>query len=103
MPEDFRARVIAAIRRIGPGQVASYGDVADEAGFPGAARGVGAVLAHVDDLPWWRVVRADGRLVPGHERTQAELLAAEGVPVTSGPVPRVARARGSRGLPHRGR
>jgi methylated-DNA-protein-cysteine methyltransferase related protein len=92
MPEGFRERVVEVIAGLGPGQVVSYGDVAEEAGFPGAARAVGAVLAGIDDgLPWWRVVRADGRLVPGHERKQARLLAAEGVRLTTGSVPRVAR------------
>ena len=86
MPADFRPRVVAALRRIGPGQIASYGDVAGEAGFPGAARGVGAVLASSDGLPWWRVVYADGRLVPGKEATQMRLLRAEGVVVRDGRV-----------------
>jgi methylated-DNA-protein-cysteine methyltransferase-like protein len=53
---DFRRRVIAVIGRLQPGEVVSYGDVAAEAGFPGAARAVGAVLASDtdDELPWWR-------------------------------------------------
>jgi acetylornithine deacetylase/succinyl-diaminopimelate desuccinylase-like protein len=46
-------------------------------------RGVGAVLAGSGDrgLPWWRVVAANGRLVPGHEREHAKRLRAEGVTV----------------------
>jgi methylated-DNA-protein-cysteine methyltransferase-like protein len=86
---DFRARVIAALASVGPGQVVSYGDLAAEAGYPGAARGVGAVLAGNGDdggLPWWRVVYGDGRLAPGHEREQARRLAAEGVTVRGGRV-----------------
>ncbi len=72
MPDEFRARVQAVVARLRPGEVVSYGDVAAEAGFPGAARAVGSVLAHPisgedDELPWWRVVTAAGRLVPGHE------------------------------------
>jgi methylated-DNA-protein-cysteine methyltransferase related protein len=89
MPADFRPRVLAVVKRLGPGQVASYGDVAAEAGFPGAARAVGAVLAtpaNGDPMPWWRVVYADGRLSPGNERKQAQLLVAEGVKVRSGRV-----------------
>jgi len=81
MPDDFRARVLAAVGRLAPGEVASYGDVAVEAGRPGAARGVGAVLASSDGVPWWRVVYADGRLAPGKEREQARRLSAEGVSV----------------------
>jgi alkylated DNA nucleotide flippase Atl1 len=99
---DFRRRVLEVINRLQTGEVVSYGDVAAEAGFPGAARAVGAVLANSRDgdrLPWWRVVTASGRLVPGHEVVHARLLRGEGVTVTSGKVarhPRRARARQDR-------
>jgi alkylated DNA nucleotide flippase Atl1 len=63
------------------GDVASYAEVAAAAGHPGAARAVGTVLAHAEGLPWWRVVNAAGRLTPGHERAQAQLLAKENVVV----------------------
>ena len=86
VPADFRQRVIAAIEELGEGQVASYGDIAAEAGFPGAARAVGSVLAGSEGLAWWRVVHADGRLVPGKEAEQARLLAAEHVPIGNGRV-----------------
>jgi methylated-DNA-protein-cysteine methyltransferase-like protein len=44
---------------------------------------VGALLARNEDpkIPWWRVVNATGRLVPGHEREQARRLRTEGVAV----------------------
>jgi alkylated DNA nucleotide flippase Atl1 len=45
------------------------------------------------DLPWWRVVNANGRLVPGHEVEQARLLAAEGVQCHTGRVAGVRRDR----------
>ena len=64
-----------------PGEVLTYGEVATLAGFPGAARAVGRVLAQSEGLPWWRVVNSQGRLVPGHEPRQAELLIKEGVAV----------------------
>lgn len=67
--------------RLGPGEVASYGEIAEEAGFPGAARAVGNVLATAEGLPWWRVVRSDGRLVASHPQEQARLLRREGVEV----------------------
>ncbi len=89
MPVDFRQRVIEALASVGPGQVVSYGDLAAQAGYPGAARAVGAVLAGSgpdDGLCWWRVVYSDGRLAPGHEAAQARLLAAEGVDVVDGRV-----------------
>ena len=87
MPE-FVERVHAVIAALRPGEVIAYGEVAREAGAPGAARAVGNVLAGSDGLPWWRVVRADGRLAAGHEREQARRLRAEGVRVVSGRVPR---------------
>lgn len=74
--------IIAVIASLEPGEVVSYGDVAHDAGHPGAARAVGALLASTDvDLPWWRVVRSDGRLVTANPRRQAALLRAEGVMV----------------------
>lgn len=80
--ETFRERVSAAILAIPAGTVATYGEVAVEAGYPvGASRAVGNVLQQVDGLPWWRVVTASGRLVPGLEERHARLLRAEGVPV----------------------
>lgn len=64
----------------------TYGEVAAEAGFPGAARGVGSVLRGSDDLPWWRVVAANGRLVPGLVDEHARRLGAEGWQVRDGRV-----------------
>jgi methylated-DNA-protein-cysteine methyltransferase-like protein len=81
---------VTVIRSLEPGEVVTYGEVAAEAGFPGAARAVGNVLRTVPGLPWWRVVTAGGRLVPGAEHRHAELLRTEGVDVVNG---RVARTR----------
>jgi len=79
---DFTDRVLAVIAAIEPGDVWTYGEVAQAAGRPGAARAVGRVLATVDaGLPWWRVVTSTGRLVPGHEADHARHLRAEGVRV----------------------
>jgi alkylated DNA nucleotide flippase Atl1 len=67
--------VLERVRSIPEGFVRTYGDVS-----PGAPRFAGTVLFHVDepDLPWWRVVRADGSLAKGDR--QRALLQAEGVP-----------------------
>jgi methylated-DNA-protein-cysteine methyltransferase related protein len=81
---EFERRVLAIVARLRPGEVATYGEIAEEAGHPGAARAVGGVMARSDGVPWWRVVTATGRLVPGHEREQARRLRAEGVPVRAG-------------------
>lgn len=68
------------ILSLGPGDLISYGEVAAEAGYPGAARAVGRVLRDSDgELPWWRVVTSTGRLVPGHEREHARRLQLEDI------------------------
>lgn len=83
--EAFDDAVAAVLRGVAAGEVVTYGEVAAEAGFPGAARAVGRLLATSGGtFPWWRVVNASGRLVPGHEAEQARRLAAEGVPVDVG-------------------
>ncbi|MGH2808542.1 MAG: MGMT family protein [Actinomycetota bacterium] len=81
MDTSFEKAVIRTIRRLRPGEVASYGEIAEEAGFPRAARAVGTLLSRRDGLPWWRVVRADGRLVSPKEKEQARLLRREGVKI----------------------
>jgi alkylated DNA nucleotide flippase Atl1 len=57
------------------GHVTTYGDLS-----PGAPRFAGTVLSdcHDPDVPWHRIVRADGSLAKGER--QRRLLAAEGVP-----------------------
>jgi methylated-DNA-protein-cysteine methyltransferase-like protein len=67
--------VLDRVREIPAGFVRTYGDVS-----PGAPRFAGAVLFECDepDLPWWRVVRADGSLAKGAR--QKRHLIAEGVP-----------------------
>jgi methylated-DNA-protein-cysteine methyltransferase-like protein len=78
----FEQAVTAVLRGLGPGEVVSYGWVAAEAGYPRQARRVGAFLARgATDMPWWRVVRADGRLVAPDRARQAAALRAEGVVV----------------------
>lgn len=89
----FEIQVAAVLGRLGPGDVVTYGEVAAEAGYPGAARAVGSYLARCGSAhPWWRVVTASGRLVPGAEAEQARRLRAEGVPADArGVVLRQAR------------
>lgn len=77
----FEAAVVAVLRSTEPGEVLSYGEVAAEAGFPGAARAVGGVLRRVDALPWWRVVAANGRLIPHDPAEHARRLREEGVEI----------------------
>jgi methylated-DNA-protein-cysteine methyltransferase-like protein len=79
---DLQKAIEAVLRSLAPGDVVTYGEVAEEAGWPGRSRAVGRVLSTGGgSFPWWRVVNAAGRLVPGHEAEQARRLAAEGVEV----------------------
>lgn len=83
----FAERVHRAVAGLRPGEVTTYGQIAAQAGRAGAARAVGQVLARSTGLPWWRVVTATGRLVPGKEDEHARRLAAEGVPVERNRLP----------------
>ena len=79
-PLQLRFREVVA--DLAPGEVVSYGEVARRAGHGGAARAVGGFLAEYGgDLPWWRVVRADGSLAVHKPRDQGRRLRAEGVEV----------------------
>lgn len=90
-PDDpVRQRILAVVDEIPRGRVATYGQVAAEAGLPRRARLVGRVLAELGPgslLPWHRVVAATGRIAPRPglgPREQARRLRAEGVPVDRG-------------------
>jgi O-6-methylguanine DNA methyltransferase len=80
---EFTLRVLAIVRRIPAGRVASYGQVAALAGRPRAARAVGNIMraAHAPGLPYHRVVAAGGRLggFGGQELLKRERLLAEGI------------------------
>jgi len=97
--EIRRRRILAEVRAIPPGQVASYGAVARRAGFPRCARLVARLLATSDEavLPWHRVLRSDGRIAfaPGSAGfdEQCARLRAEGVEVHAGRVRIQADAR----------
>jgi alkylated DNA nucleotide flippase Atl1 len=72
--ERVLERVLERVREIPPGFVRCYSDL-----DPGAPRFAGAVLfERGGEVPWHRVVRADGSLAKGER--QRCLLAAEGVP-----------------------
>lgn len=79
----------AIIRRIPPGRVATYGQIAALAGHARHARQVGYALAALpegSDVPWQRVVNSRGEISdrspeaePGTEGYQRHLLEEEGV------------------------
>ena len=73
---DVRAEeVLRRVRSVPEGRVTTYGDLS-----PGAPRFAGTVLSdcHDPDIPWQRIVRADGSLAKGER--QRRMLEAEGVP-----------------------
>lgn len=73
----------AVLAMLGEGEVVTYGEVAEQAGFPGAARAVGTLLRRTAiELPWWRVVGSGGRLRSPDPAEQAARLRAEGVRVS---------------------
>jgi methylated-DNA-protein-cysteine methyltransferase related protein len=91
-------RIYAVVRRIPPGRVATYGQVASLAGLEGQARQVGYALHALPGettVPWHRVVNATGRIStrsqPGGELVQQILLEREGVLLN--PLGRVALGR----------
>ena len=74
----FQRAVVDAVEALQPGDLVTYGDLAEELGRPGSAQAVANVLRSVPGLPWWRVLPADGRLYRTHAPTQGPLLVAEG-------------------------
>ena len=82
----FHGRVWALVRRVPPGRVTTYGQIATLLGSPRVARQVGYAMAAVrpeDDVPWHRVINAQGRISHrddlGRAERQRQLLEAEGV------------------------
>jgi len=94
---DFSTRVLTVVRRIPPGKVATYGDVAALAGRPRAARAVGNIMreCHRADVPCHRVIAAGGRLggYGGNELIKRSLLTAEGITVSGTRVRELGRVR----------
>ncbi|MER6467634.1 MGMT family protein [Streptomyces collinus] len=108
---EYAERVLEVAERIPPGHVMTYGDVAewlegetDEAAESGGTgrrrrvgpRQVGRVMSlYGSAVPWWRVVRSDGVLLPGHELRALAHYRAEGTPLkeaarsAEGHVPRL--------------
>lgn len=111
-PPEYAERVLEVAERIPPGRVMTYGDVAEwlageaeHAGAPegpegtaggrpgGGPRQVGRAMAlYGGAVPWWRVVRADGVLLPGSEHRALAHYREEGTPLTQGRGLRVTEA-----------
>jgi len=99
---EYAERVLAVAELIPAGRVMTYGDVAEwlkdeeqPEGLPaqggggqrvGGPRQVGRVMAlYGAAVPWWRVVRADGRLLPGSELRALAHYRDEGTPLRTAP------------------
>ena len=110
LPTPFAEAVLDLIDRIPRGRVMTYGDIAEYLGT-GGPRQVGKVMAlYGGGVPWWRVIRADGSLLPGYEQKALAHYRAEGTPMNragnrvdmararwTGPVPATGAEPGSRG------
>jgi len=95
--DEFTARVLSVVRRIPPGRVSTYGDVAAMAGRPRAARAVGNIMKSCGrrDVPCHRVIAAGGRLggYGGSEVLKRALLVAEGIVVAGTKVRELDKVR----------
>ncbi len=84
MTTDFGQRLTVAIAALREGEVVSYGDIVARAGRADSARAVGRFLSKTtNQLPWWRVVYADGRLPPLSIARQTAQLQAEDVVIVN--------------------
>jgi methylated-DNA-protein-cysteine methyltransferase-like protein len=95
MSSNFYEQVYAVVRRVPPGQVTTYGRVAEMLGRPRAARAVGYALnalkdkqdADYESVPWQRVINSQGRIsIINREfsaKQQADILRSEGVIVST--------------------
>jgi alkylated DNA nucleotide flippase Atl1 len=79
--DDFASDVLDVVDAIPPGQVMSYGDIAEYLGR-GGPRQVGRVMSTSGGaVPWWRVIHADGSVAAGHERAALRQYQKEGTPL----------------------
>ena len=80
--DSFFSRVYDVVRKIPSGKCVAYGQIAWMPGTPRAARQVGwAMRKCPDELPWQRVIKADGSIAGGgYAELRRALLEAEGVP-----------------------
>jgi alkylated DNA nucleotide flippase Atl1 len=97
--DDYASRVLDVVDSITPGTVMSYGDIAEFLG-DGGPRQVGRTLAlWGGGVAWWRVVHADGSLLPGHEQAAMAEYKSEETPLRyppGGGLPRVDMKRARR-------
>lgn len=90
---DSYQRIYRTVEQIPPGKVATYGQIAEIAGYPRQARMVGYALHSIPEginIPWHRVINAQGKISlseSGWGKLQRKLLEEEGVEFsTSGKI-----------------
>lgn len=95
--DERRSRILTVVANIPRGEAWSYAEVARQAGLPRGHRIVAKVMASLPSgsrLPWFRVLRADGRpaFAPDSDMARKQLakLAAEGLSIRNGRVVRSA-------------
>lgn len=96
--DEYASRVLDVVDSVAPGSVMSYGDVAEVLG-DGGPRQVGRAMSlWGGGVAWWRVVRADGSLLAGHEQAALARYAAESTPLrrSASGAPRVDMRRARR-------
>lgn len=78
--DPMRLAFVRVIEALEVGEVTTYADVAQDAGYPRRHRAVGQLLSlNFDTLPWWRIVYRSGHLPPVNPGLQEERLREEGV------------------------
>ncbi|RWX53420.1 MGMT family protein [Photobacterium chitinilyticum] len=96
--DDFASQIYSQVHQIPHGKVATYGDIAKFAGFPGYARQVGRLMATLPEgskLPWHRVINAKGMIsLSGNDlHRQRERLLQEGIEIAESGKLKLARYR----------
>jgi methylated-DNA-protein-cysteine methyltransferase-like protein len=74
----FQRAVVEAVAALEPGDLVTYGELAQEIGRPASGQAIANVLRSAPGLPWWRVIPADGRIYCSHAEVQGPLLEREG-------------------------
>ncbi len=85
MATAFQKAVWEAVSTIPEGEVRTYGEVAEMAGYPNAHQGIGPAL---EAIPWWRIIKSDGTLANHSDRDrQIVRLLEEGWSIHAGGYP----------------
>jgi methylated-DNA-protein-cysteine methyltransferase related protein len=96
-------RIIDVLVSLAEGEVTTYGDVAEVAGYPKMSRLVGRIVGHTDvEIPWWRVVNSTCHLRSSDPHEQELLLTKEDVVCRHGRVVDAPIGRFARDLAHSG-